>query len=880
MLSPRHFVYSDSDNYPTALLIKGSAFDQRQIESSYLVPMANRGLNKEDVICCSLLYNEKGKAPVTFIKEYLAVLMPLLAEVGTKHLYCADANYFKVLTSSAKAEPHLGYILKCTFKGYEHLDVILGVNHTSLIYNPANEPKMGLSIQTLCDLVNGTFQGLGQGIIKDAHYPANHKEVASALLELHKHPSLVCDTETFSLDHDKAGLGTIGFAWSKHEGISFACDYKPLAQPLNNMFGEMSVDHTIRDLVKNFLTTYQGEITYHNATFDIKILIAALWMEDGLDTNGLLTGLEILTRSFQDTKIIAYLALNSTAYDDKSYLGLKNLAHMFAGNWGKGSDIKDIRRIPLNDLLEYNLVDCLCTYYVKEKYYPYMVADKQEELYYKIMLPSQKTIIQTELTGMPLNPKRVLEVKQKLEDIIDLQDDIIYSSPIVRAFNHRLQKETMAADNAKLKVKQHPIEKYAALRFNASSPQQKVKILYEEMNLPVIDLTPTKQPAVRDKTLSKLINHTTNVKHIELIEAMRMRSQADKILGTFIKAFLLAVDYKDGVVYLHGNFNLGGAVSGRLSSSNPNLQNLPSRSIFGPLIKECFQAPKGWIFAGADFNALEDYISALTTKDPNKMKVYLDGYDGHCLRAFSYFPERLPGINNTVESINSIKKLFPEVRDDSKAVTFLLTYGGTAHGLMNNLGFEKELAQQIEKNYHELYKESDKWVKEKLKKASNTGYVEVAFGLRVRTPLLSQTIRDHRTTPFKARGEGRTAGNALGQSYGLLNNRAANDFMQKVWASPYRFDVKPVGLIHDAIYLLIRDDINTVEWVNTELIKSMQWQELPEIAHDTVKLGAELDLFWPSWNEKVTLINNSTPEQIKNQVAKHRVELAKEGDKL
>ena len=80
MLSPRHFVYSDSDNYPTALLIKGSAFDQRQIESSYLVPMANRGLNKEDVICCSLLYNEKGKAPVTFIKEYLAVLMPLLAD--------------------------------------------------------------------------------------------------------------------------------------------------------------------------------------------------------------------------------------------------------------------------------------------------------------------------------------------------------------------------------------------------------------------------------------------------------------------------------------------------------------------------------------------------------------------------------------------------------------------------------------------------------------------------------------------------------------------------------------------------------------------------------------------------------------------------------
>ena len=110
---------------------------------------------------------------------------------------------------------------------------------------------------------------------------------------------------------------------------------------------------------------------------------------------------------------------------------------------------------------------------------------------------------------------------------------------------------------------------------------------------------------------------------------------------------------------------------------------------------------------------------------------------------------------------------------------------------------------------------------------------------------------------MRAAAEGRTAGNALGQSYGLLNNRAAVEFMQKVWTSPYRYDIKPVALIHDAIYLLMRDDVRVVEWANRELIKSMQWQELPEIKHGTVKLGAALDIFWPDGAHPTTLPNNA-----------------------
>lgn len=238
------------------------------------------------------------------------------------------------------------------------------------------------------------------------------------------------------------------------------------------------------------------------------------------------------------------------------------------------------------------------------------------------------------------------------------------------------------------------------------------------------------------------------------------------------------------------------------------------------------------------------------------------GYDGHCLRAFKYYSEQMPDIVDTVESINSIKKKYPDQRQASKPVTFALTYGGTARTLMTNCGIPEDEAKRIEANYHELYKVSDEYVTKRLEQASKDGYVEVAFGLRVRTPLLKQVVFNGKKVPYEAAAEGRTAGNALGQSYGLLNNRAAVEFWERVRASPYRYDILPVALIHDAIYMLVRDDVRIVEWVNRNLIECMQWQELPEIQHDTVKLGANLDIFYQGWHQPITLPNNATRREI------------------
>ena len=222
-----------------------------------------------------------------------------------------------------------------------------------------------------------------------------------------------------------------------------------------------------------------------------------------------------------------------------------------------------------------------------------------------------------------------------------------------------------------------------------------------------------------------------------------------------------------------------------------------------------------------------------------------------------------------VLQINSIKNKYPKIREDSKPATFALAYQGTYRTLMTNLGFSKEVAQAVENSHKELYAVLRKWVHDELEAACDTGYVELAFGLRLRTPLLKQSILGTSRTMYEAEQEARTAGNALsGQSYGLLNNRAAVAFMKRVHDSKFRLDIKPIALIHDAIYLIIRDDIECLEWVNKTLIEEMSWQELPELQHDEVKLTAELDLFHPTWNDPITLPNNASIELLHQTVEK------------
>lgn len=223
----------------------------------------------------------------------------------------------------------------------------------------------------------------------------------------------------------------------------------------------------------------------------------------------------------------------------------------------------------------------------------------------------------------------------------------------------------------------------------------------------------------------------------------------------------------------------------------------------------------------------------------------------------------MPDIQNTIESINSIADKYPKLRQRSKAPTFALTYLGTPFTLEVNCGFPKDEAKMIYDRFHELYKESGEWLDVKIAEASEKGYAELAFGLKLRCPVLKKTILGSKYTPHQAEAEKRTVANAVGgQSYGMLNSRAGVEFQERTLASQHRYDIKPCAHIHDAQYFLVRNNFSTIKWVNDNLVPCVEWQELPELQKADVQLTGNVGIFHPNWANEIELKHNLSNKEI------------------
>lgn len=847
----RYIVFNDQEKsvYPIALMVR--YLNKREMQP-YVAGI------EDDVVAFTI--DSAQKAKVSEIKTFAAEMLKTLNQIQIEYAIITDGALFKVLTKTQKLDRVGGYVLPCVFPGYEHINMIYVPSPKQLIYDPSLMAKVNQGMSALTMHRKKVYEEPGTDIIQFQAYPQTEKEIGEWLVKL-VDKDLAIDIEAYDLKHYNAGIGTITMCWNKHEGIAFPVDHQEIVGATKAPYGKQVKNHRVRQMLREFFEERakraKTRTLYHNASYDIYVLIYQLFMKELLDTEGLLHGLKVMFVGFEDTQLITYLATNSCA---GNVLGLKPNAQEFAGDYAE--DVKDITLVPYGRLLTYNLVDGLSTWFVYGKFWDKMVGDQQLDIYENLFKPMVIDIVQMQLTGLPVNMDKVIEGKAIMQADSDRAVSAIMSSPEVVALETWLNQRYADKKNAEWKVKRMTADE-ADEKFNLDSPLQVQHLLYEIMGLPIIALTKTKQPSTEGDTIKALVNHTDNPSYKELLQHIVDFKAVNKILGTFVPAFEASPLASDGWHYLFGFFNIGGTLSGRLSSNGPNLQNLPATgSKYSKIVKMMFSAPKGWLFVGLDFNSLEDRISALTTKDPNKIKVYTDGYDGHSLRAFFYFREQLPDIEDTVESINSIEWKYKPIRQDSKAPTFALTYQGTYKTLMTNCGFSEEKAKMIEGRYHEMYAVSDAWVQGKLAEATKVGYVTVAFGLRVRTPLMAQVIHGNRATPHEASAEGRTAGNALGQSYCLLNSRAGMAFNREVRQSEFRLDIKPCAQIHDAQYFLVRNDLRAVHWLNQTLVPHVQWQELPEIQHDEVKLGGELFVCHPNWATEIKIPNHATMDQI------------------
>ena len=792
----------------TAILIKEDACITTEIQNYYLNKLRNEGISPDEVLVLPLLYNTPTKIIAKTAKAYLDKLIHKIPTSVSK-LIIADSNYFKFITKVNKVSDAYCQILHGKYAGYEKYKCVYVPNYKSLFKQPENKRLIDLGIETLMGVYTG------DGLNLSAEYGFKHGSDREILDSLYKYPVLSADIETRGLDLDSE-IVSIAFAWSTFDGVAI----------------DLSINGDY--YLKKFFESYKGQLIFHNGLFDAKLLIRSLWMEHPTDRAGMLEGLNYF-KNFDDTMIMAYLAKNATT---GTSLGLKNLALEFAGYYAL-EHIEDLSRYSKKELLKYNLIDALSTFYCWEQYHDQLDSRPYKEIFQ----PSFVTLLKMMLVGLPMDSNRVNEVHTILKSKEKVLLEQIQENNHVKNFTKVLQETACTTANSKLKKLVKTIEQFYDVKFNPSSHQQLALLLFGHLQLPILDKTKSGAPATSADVLKDLANHTQDVEILDLLKFVTELADVTKINGTFIKAFLKEKDF------LHGNLKLGGTQSGRLASNSPNLTNLPAHGPMGKLIKSCIVAPDGWLFAGADFSALEERIGAILSKDPQRIKCYTDGMDGHSMRAYKYFSDQMPDIDpNDVNSINSIQTKYPELRRKSKGPTFALQYMGTAHTLHKRTGFPKDQAKQIYDAFHELYKISDDFNKQNRKFMEKHGYVECAFGLKLRTPIITKCIMGNSITPYEADKEARSANNAVTQSWGMLLNRAMNATNKRIEEAGYGEDILPCNMIHDAGYFIVRDTPEHIKFLNDVLIEEMEWNDDDAIRSTDVPMCAQLEI-GKSWDK-------------------------------
>lgn len=506
--------------------------------------------------------------------EYvLDTLKGVVTQKFCKICLCSHTELFMKLTRLKQAEKYTGVLCNKTLLG---IPIIYCPSVNACLLNPLKNPSVALATNQINDFLSGKYNELGENIIHEAKYPDNLLDIKQALEELKQYRELTVDIETYSLNHIDSGLASIAFAYNKHCGVSFQVDALPQAKE-------------IRQALKEFFESYKGTLIYHNSMFDAYILTYQLFMKDAEDHDSMYFGLNHLLRSYEDTKLIAYLATNNVSGND---LSLKSLAHEYAGNYGL-SNINKVKEIPTKQLLEYNLKDCLATWFVYNKYLNTLFRDNQYNVYnfYKACVYE---LIVMQLVGLYTYSDKIEDLIKLLKTDMESATNELKATKECQEFTDIIKQEWVDKKNKTLKTKKVTLDDCKE-EFNPSSTKQLSRFLFDHLKLPTVDVTEKGQLACDTNVLKKLIDLTDSENIKEILNNLINLSAAKKIESTFVPVLTAYPNY------IYGKFNLGSTVSGRLSSSS-GLQQLPSTGTkYAKPFKDCVGAPEGYVMVGIDF---------------------------------------------------------------------------------------------------------------------------------------------------------------------------------------------------------------------------------------------------------------------------------------
>lgn len=488
--------------------------------------------------------------------------------------------------------------------------------------------------------------------------------------DLSKQQEICFDTETTGLDANDAEIVGMSFSWKPGEAY-----YVPVPPDQKEA---MRILKFFEPVFNDDKKLWIGQ----NLKYDMLIL---KWY-----------GLELKGNIF-DTMLAHYViepdGKRGMDLLSAQYLGYEPI-HIDELIGKKGKTQGNMRDVELEKIKDYAAEDADITLQLKNVFLPQLKEKEVERVFYEVENPLVKVLTDMEFEGIRIDEAFLKEYSKQLE--------------------------------AEAKSSEESVYKQAGVRFNLASPKQLGEVLFEKLQLdPKAKKTKTGQYATGEDVLTKLANNNPIVADILAFRELT------KLKSTYVDALPLMVNQKTGRV--HTSYAQAVAVTGRLSSNNPNLQNIPVRTERGREIRKAF-VPRDdkHVLLSADYSQIELRIVAAISGDPNMCEAFRKGTDIHTATASKVY--------NVAE-----KEVTKEMRYKAKSVNFGIIYGQGAFGLADNLGITRTEAKEIIDNYKKQFSGIQKYMDDTINFAREHGYVKTLMGRK-------RWLRDINSSNFTVRG--------------------------------------------------------------------------------------------------------------------------------
>ena len=546
------------------------------------------------------------------------------------------------------------------------------------------------------------------------------------------------DTETTSLDYMQAQL--VGVSFSTEPG---AAAYVPVAHDYEDVPEQLSCELVLKKF-RPLLEDPDKSKLGQNLKYDKNVLANYGINLMGIVHDSMLESYVIdstANRHDIDTLALNYLQRTTTHYEDIA---------------GKGSKQIPFNQVAIEKAACYAAEDADISLQLHQNFWPEIQKYKKlQHVYQSLEIPLLSVLSQVERNGVMVDADMLGQQSLELESkMVEIEQQA-----------HDIAKQT----------------------FNIGSPKQIQKILYEDMQLPILAKTPKGQPSTAESVLQKL------AQDYDLPKLILDHRSLSKLKSTYTDK--LPEQINSGTGRVHTSYHQAVAATGRLSSSDPNLQNIPIRTEEGRRIRQAFIAPENCVLVAADYSQIELRIMAHLSQDKGLLEAFSQNKDIHRKTAAEVFATTIDNVSN-------------DQRRSAKAINFGLIYGMSPFGLAKQLGISRSEAKDYVDRYFEHYPDVRNYMETTREQAREQGYVETVIGRRLYLPEINA-----RNAARRQYAE-RTAINAPMQgSAADIIKRAMIDIHD--YLNKNHPDVKLIMQVHDELVFEIPE--NKVESLETEI---------------------------------------------------------------